>query len=183
VKRNKYYNDMKHKLLQKFKNLKRFLLFTLYGSLLTVVSACAPVISQGVLKTVDETITFERILANPDAYKGKIVLLGGTIVKTINLPDETLIEVVQQPLDRRNMPINAEASKGRFLILFKQFKDPAIYSAGRLITVAGEIGGSRTRPLGETQYHYPVILPKELYLWRPSGGPDFHIGIGVGTTF
>ncbi|OGP27951.1 MAG: hypothetical protein A2067_09520 [Deltaproteobacteria bacterium GWB2_42_7] len=174
---------MKHKLLQKFKNLKRFLLFTLYGSLLTVVSACAPVISQGVLKTVDETITFERILANPDAYKGKIVLLGGTIVKTINLPDETLIEVVQQPLDRRNMPINAEASKGRFIIVFKEFKDPAIFSPGRLITVAGEVIGSQTRPLGETNYNYPLLTPKEYYLWRPYEGPSIHIGVGVGTTF
>ena len=174
---------MKHKLLQKFKNLKRFLLFTLYGSLLTVVSACAPVISQGVLKTVDETITFERILANPDAYKGKIVLLGGTIVKTINLPDETLIEVVQQPLDRRNMPINAEASKGRFIIVFKEFKDPAIFSPGRLITVAGEVIGSQTRPLGETNYKYPLLTPKEYYLWRPYEGPSIHIGVGVGTTF
>ena len=174
---------MKHKLLQKFKNLKRFLLFTLYGSLLTVVSACAPVISQGVLKTVDETITFERILANPDAYKGKIVLLGGTIVKTINLPDETLIEVIQQPLDRRNMPINAEASKGRFIIVFKEFKDPAIFSPGRLITVAGEVIGSQTRPLGETNYNYPLLTPKEYYLWRPYEGPSIHIGVGVGTTF
>ena len=174
---------MKHKLLQKFKNLKRFLLFTLYGSLLTVVSACAPVISQGVLKTVDETITFERILANPDAYKGKIVLLGGTIVKTINLPDETLIEVVQQPLDRMNMPINAEASKGRFIIVFKEFKDPAIFSPGRLITVAGEVIGSQTRPLGETNYNYPLLTPKEYYLWRPYEGPSIHIGVGVGTTF
>jgi len=159
------------------------LLFTLYGSLLTVVSACAPVISQGVLKTVDETITFERILANPDAYKGKIVLLGGTIVKTINLPDETLIEVVQQPLDRRNMPINAEASKGRFIIVFKEFKDPAIFSPGRLITVAGEVIGSQTRPLGETNYNYPLLTPKEYYLWRPYEGPSIHIGVGVGTTF
>lgn len=164
-------------------NIVQIFLLTACCLLSTFLTACAPVISQGVLKTVDQTITFEQILANPDAYKGRIVLLGGTIVKTINLPDETLIEVVHQPLDRRNMPINPEASKGRFIILIKQFKDPAIYSAGHLITVAGEAIGSRTRPLGETQYHYPVILPKELYLWRFYEGPDFHIGIGVGTTF
>ena len=171
---------MKHKLPQK---LKRFLLFTFNFSLLTGVSACAPVISQEILKTVDPAITFEQVLKNPDANIGKTVLLGGTIVKATNLSDGTLIEVIQQPLNTRYMPINPEASKGRFIILFKEFKDPAIYSAGRLITVVGEVIGSQTRPLGETHYQYPLISPTEYYLWKPSQGPSIHIGIGVGTTF
>ncbi|MBI3399631.1 MAG: Slp family lipoprotein [Deltaproteobacteria bacterium] len=164
-------------------NITKVLQFIPYYFLLAVVIACAPVISPEVLKTVDQTITFEQILKNPDAYKGKTILLGGTIIKTTNLPEETLIELVQQPLSRRNMPHNPEASKGRFLILFKEFKDPAIYSAGRLITVVGEVIGSQARPLGETNYKYPLISPTEYYLWKPSEGPSVHIGIGVGTTF
>ena len=171
---------MKHKLPQKF---KRFLLFTLNFSLLTGVSACAPVISQEILKTVAPAITFEQVLKNPDANIGKTVLLGGTIVKATNLSEGTLTEVIQQPLNTRYMPINPEASKGRFIILFKEFKDPAIYSAGRLITAVGEVIGSQTRPLGETHYQYPLISPTEYYLWKPSQGPSIHIGIGVGTTF
>ena len=171
---------MKRKLPQKFKKL---LLLTIHCSLLTVVNACAPVISQEILKTVDQAITFEQILKSPDTYKGKTVLLGGTIVKATNLSEGTLIEVIQQPLNTRYMPINPEASKGRFIILFKEFKDPAIYSAGRLITVVGEIIGSQTRPLGEAHYQYPLISPTEYYLWKSSQGPSIHIGIGVGTTF
>ena len=164
-------------------NIARVSLLTAYCLLLAVLSACAPVISPEVLKTVDAVITFEQVLKNPDAYKGKTVLLGGTILKTINLPDETLIEVMEQPLDRRNRPVNPGASKGRFIILFKEFKDPVIYSTGRLITVAGEVTGSQLRPLGETNYNYPMISPKEYYLWKPYEGPAIHIGVGVGTTF
>jgi len=164
-------------------NIAKVSLLTAYCLLLTVLSACAPVISPEVLKTVDAVITFEQVLKNPDAYKGKTVLLGGTILKTINLPDETLIEVMEQPLDRRNRPVNPGASKGRFIILFKEFKDPVIYSTGRLITVAGEVTGSQLRPLGETNYNYPMISPKEYYLWKPYEGPAIHIGVGVGTTF
>ena len=164
-------------------NIAKVSLLTAYCLLLTVLSACAPVISPEVLKTVDAVITFEQVLKNPDAYKGKTVLLGGTILKTINLPDETLIEVMEQPLDRRNRPVNPGASKGRFIILFKEFKDPVIYSTGRLITVAGEVTGSQLRPLGETNYNYPMISPKEYYLWKPYEGPARHIGVGVGTTF
>lgn len=171
---------MNLKLLQ---NSKRGLQFTAYYFLLAVLIACAPVISPEILKAVDQTIAFEQILKNPDIYKGKVILLGGTIIKTINLSNETLIEVVQQPLSRRNMPKDPEASKGRFIIVFKEFKDPAIYSPGRLITVAGEVTGSQTRPLGETNYNYPLLTPKEYYLWRPYEGPSIHIGVGVGTTF
>lgn len=155
----------------------------IYLLLITSLISCAPVISPEVLKTVDQTITFEQILINPDAYKNKMVLLGGTIIKTINLPDETLIEVIQQPLNSRNMPKNPEASKGRFIILFKEFKDPAIFSQGRLITAAGEITGSRQRPLGEANYNYPVIYPKEYHLWKSYGSPGIQIGIGIGTSF
>ena len=164
-------------------NIARVSLLTAYCLLLTVLSACAPVISPEVLKTVDALITFEQVLKDPDAYKGKTVLLGGTILKTINLPDDTLIEVMEQPLDRRNRPVNPGASKGRFIILFKEFKDPVIYSTGRLITVAGEVTGSQLMPLGETNYNYPMISPKEYYLWKPYEGPAIHIGVGVGTTF
>ena len=171
---------MNLKLLQ---NSNRVLQLTVYYFLLTALIACAPVISPEVLKAVDQTITFEQILKNPDTYKGKMILLGGTIIKTINLPNETLIEVVQQPLNRGKMPKDPEASKGRFIIVFKEFKDPAIFSPGRLITVAGEVIGSQTRPLGETNYNYPLLTPKEYYLWRPYEGPSIHIGVGVGTTF
>ena len=155
----------------------------IYLLLLTSLISCAPVISPEVLKTVDKTITFEQILTNPDAYKNKMVLLGGTIIKAINLPDETLIEVIQQPLNSRNMPKNPEASKGRFIILFKEFKDPAIFSQGRLITAAGEITGFQQRPLGEANYNYPVIYPKEYHLWKTYRGNDIQIGIGIGTSF
>lgn len=171
---------MNLKLLQ---NSSRVLQFTNYYFLLAALIACAPVISPEVLKAVDQTIAFEQILKNPDIYKGKVILLGGTIIKTINLPNETLIEVVQQPLSRRNMPKDPEASKGRFIIIFKEFKDPAIFSPGRLITVAGEVTGSQIMPLGETNYNYPLLTPKEYYLWRPYEGPSIHIGVGVGTTF
>lgn len=151
--------------------------------LLTSLTSCAPVISPKVLMTVDRTITFEQILSNPDAYKNKMVLLGGTIIKTINLPDETLIEVIQHPLNRRLRPYNPAASKGRFLILLKEFKDPAIYSNGMLITVAGELVGTQQRPLGESNYSYPVVLPKEYPIQEPNRPYNIHIGLGVGTTF
>ena len=76
-------------------------------------------------------------------------------------------------------------SCGRFLVHFEGFLDPAIYAKGRRITVLGEVAGKRVLPLKEMEYSYPVLLPREHYLWRPEdfyGTPSFHIGIGVGGT-
>jgi len=37
---------------------------------------------------------------------------------------------------------------------------------GREITVAGEIIGEKTQLLGQMEYRYPLLLSKQIYLWR-----------------
>ncbi len=135
--------------------------------LLAVGSAisCAP-LSREIMDRVDTTLTFQDIQKNPDAYRGKTVLWGGVIVETNNKQQETLIKVRQTELDYQKRPIHLDRSLGRFLIRQPGFLDPAIYSAGREITVAGEVAGKEVQPLGNSQYAYPTVAAKELYLWE-----------------
>ncbi|HUT71596.1 MAG TPA: Slp family lipoprotein [Desulfatiglandales bacterium] len=150
------------------------------------VAGCAAVISQESLKTVDQGIGFEQVLENPDAYRGKVVLLGGEIIKTENLPNKTVIIVLQRSLGYRQEPTSEGESKGRFIVSAPGFLDPAIYRPRRKITVVGSVMGKEVRPLGELEYTYPIIEKKELYIWPPEGAPTttprFHIGIGIGKT-
>jgi len=151
--------------------------------LLFLTTGCASVISKQVLDSVDRSITFQNIKADPDRFIGKTVLMGGQIVATTVKKDETWIEIIQKPLDWNNRPENTDQSYGRFLVLFQGFMDPAIYAAGREITVAGEIKGKRTLPLDTIEYTYPVLTPKEHHVWKPeetSRGLPISIGIGVG---
>jgi len=151
------------------------------------VTGCAAVISQDTLKTVDKEIRFEQILENPDAYRGKLVLLGGEIIKTENVPDKTVITVLQRSLGYNQKPDSEGESKGRFIVSTPDFLDPAIYRPGRKITVVGSVMGKEVRPLGELEYVYPVIEKKELHIWpvegAPATSPRFHFGIGIGKTF
>jgi len=151
------------------------------------VTGCAAVISQDTLKTVDKEIRFEQILENPDAYRGKVVLLGGEIIKTENVPDKTVITVLQRSLGYNQKPDSEGESKGRFIVSTPDFLDPAIYRPGRKITVVGSVMGKEVRPLGELEYVYPVIEKKELHIWpaegAPATSPRFHFGIGIGKTF
>jgi outer membrane lipoprotein len=153
-------------------------------SFLMLLAACAPVISQTTMSTVDKSISFTALQQNPDAFRGRVVLLGGQIIATTVKANETWIEVLEKPLDYQQKPSDTDQSSGRFLVRLQGFLDPAIYASGRQLTVAGQVEGKAVRPIKETQYTYPVLYAQEHYLWRPEdiyGAPRFGIGIGVGT--
>lgn len=139
-----------------------FLLF-LFGFFIS----CSP-ISKNLRDLADRSLTFEEALKNPEAYKGKIVIWGGEIIETLNQKDNTtLIEVLQKPLNWVKEPKETKESGGRFLALVEKFLDPHIYRKDREVTIAGEVLGVKKRLLGELEYPYPLILGKQIYVWRP----------------
>lgn len=148
-----------------------------------VMTHCAPVISRETLKEVDENVRFEQILEDPEAYRGRTVLLGGKIIKTENFSDKTMIVILQHPLGLRKRPTAKDVSKGRFIVSVPGFLDPAIYRTGRTITVVGEVAGKEVRPLDEIEYAYPIIVRREIYLWPleaiPTTDSSVHFGIGI----
>ncbi len=151
---------------------------------LLLTSGCAPVISQKTLESVDRGIRFSDLVKEPDKYRGQKVVLGGTIVSIENREEKTEIEVLEQPLNYQLKPTDPERSEGRFIAVFEGFKDPALYSRNRRITVAGVFKGVVKRKLGEMDYSYPVVEPQEHYLWRsPYGEPSVGVGVGIGFGF
>lgn len=149
---------------------------------LAVLAGCAPVIPQNIISTVDKNLAFSDIIKNPGAHAGKTILLGGEIIAVENLETTTVIEVLHEAINRRGKPVGADTSEGRFLAVFKGFKDPAVYSKGKLLTMAGVVRGTETRKVGKTDYRYPVIEETGHYLWQQGHEPSFGIGIGVGVT-
>lgn len=137
-----------------------------------VFSGCTPVISRQVMDQVDRALDYRAIAADPAAAKGKTVLLGGTIVQALPKPGGTELEVVEKELDYWDAPRLTDRSEGRFLVVADRFLDPAVFSAGRDVTVAGEVLEPQTRRLGEIDYRYPVIRTEEMRLWR-SGPPAY----------
>jgi len=141
---------------------------------LFLLAGCAHVISKDIRVKVDPSLTFEKVIQNPIAYKGKTVVWGGEIVETLNQKNETTeIEVFQIPLDSNDAPKVSNGSEGRFLILVNKYLDPYLYRKGRRITVAGEILWEKILPLGEMDYRYPVISSKQIYLWEEYYYPPY----------
>jgi outer membrane lipoprotein len=132
-----------------------------------LLSGCAHVISKDLRTQVDISLTFQQVLQNPNAYKGKMVVWGGEIIEAVNQKDgTTLIEVLQRPLGWREEPRKTIASEGRFLALVDRYLDPYVFRKGRKVTVAGEILGEEIKQIGKMDYRYPLLSSRQIYLWE-----------------
>ncbi len=139
---------------------------TLYIAVIIFVSGCAHVIPKDVLQKVNSEVTFAELRKAPQAYREKVVLLGGVIVKTVNKNDGTLLEVYQTEINRRGRPIKLDISGGRFLARWNGFLDSEIYQKGRIVTIVGDVKGEETIRLGEIDYHCPYLVIKHIHLWK-----------------
>ena len=152
-----------------------FILFFIYG--------CAHVVTKDLRDLSEKNVPVPLLFRDHDAYKGRIFILGGTIVNLTNTNQGTFIEVVEKPLDNRGRPQYTDLSRGRFLILYEGYLDTTIFSQGRQITVAGKVLGSKPRPLGDINYSYLFVKSRGLYLIKPGYDIPIQIGIGISHSF
>ena len=160
---------------------KKRLVFCAFLVLL-LTSACAPPFPKQLLARVDRNLSFKELQKSPDNYKGAWVMLGGMIVAAKNTKEGTVIELLQKPLDRSGRPLQTDATEGRLFVVTEEFLDAAVYHAGRELSVIGEVTGQKVQPLGEIEYHYPLVSAKSLHLWEPSSGSRVSFGIGIGVS-
>ena len=150
-------------------NYKKWLIFgfapIFVAYCLFSIAGCAPVISKQLREQVSKALTLNVVLEDPGAYKGKTILWSGVIIRSVNLKEGTMIEVLQKPADMQGKPKDVDKSEGRFLALNPGYLDVAIYNGGRKVTIVGEIQGKKVQPLGEIEYIYPLIKVKEIHLW------------------
>ena len=111
-------------------------------------------------------ITYMQLKAAPESYNGQPVTFGGKVLTARRLKEGTRIEVLQLPLTSSSQPLSdLSQSQGRFVALQKQFLDPATIPAGTFVTITGEVAGSVTMSLDETEYTYPLLHVTNLRVW------------------
>ena len=117
-------------------------------------------------KQIDASVNFVDLQAAPANYVGRVVMVGGVVIRAKRTKDQTEIEVLQLPTEG-GAPSTTERlrSEGRFLAVREEFLDPASVPPSTPITVIGVVSGSTTRPLDETDYTYPILDIKHLVDW------------------
>jgi len=132
---------------------------------------------------VDQSLTPQSVVTEPEISRGKIALWGGTILDTQNLKDSTRIEVLAYPLDSSRRPLLENKPLGRFVLHYQGYLEPTTYAQGRILTVLGEVTGTQSGNVGESKYTYAVISSQQLHLWSLDSGRNrtsFHFGLGIG---
>ena len=152
----------------------RFVIIAFMRRLLTaslssaiMISGCALTGNQTETHSSDAPpLTFVQVKAAPESYNGQPVTFGGKVLGARRLKEGTRIEILQLPLaDSLQPTTDLSTSQGRFVALRKEFLDPATIPAGTFITVTGEMAGSITLPLDETEYSYPLMHVTSLRVW------------------
>ncbi|HBH86142.1 MAG TPA: hypothetical protein DDY17_00870 [Syntrophaceae bacterium] len=142
--------------------------------LLILIVSCAHFPQQG-MQDVKREIEFRDVIKDPEAFKGEAIIWGGVIIETITRSDDTLIIVRQTELDFQKQPKDLDKSAGRFIIRYRGFLDPALYSRDREVTVEGRIAGKEERFVGEHRVSHPVIDSDSLRLWETwRKSPDYY---------
>jgi len=138
---------------------------SLLAILITVFTGSCSVISQQIRTESMPSIDFKILVQEPDKYLGETVILGGYILETKNLTDQSIIRVLQAPLGFGEEPESRDYSEGRFIISQKGFLDPEIYTKDRKITVAGTVVGSEVEKVDDFSQPHLKIQSREIYLW------------------
>lgn len=99
-------------------------------------------------------------------------MLGGQILSARRTKEGTRIEVLQLPLNDSHQPtMDLTKSEGRFVAIQKDFLDPATVPHSTFVTISGDLTGTMTLPLDETEYTYPVVDIKSMRTWIPQQEP------------
>ncbi len=159
-------------------------LFLIVLCALLSITGCTTAVSKESLELIDPGLSFEALHQDPDRYVGRYLLLGGAISEVrLSASGGSELEMVQLPINNRGKITATDHSAGRFIAQDDSFRDPAIFSPGRLVTLVGQVTGSKVLRLGEKDYHYPVLSVTELRLWTPNDHPanfPVHFGFGIG---
>lgn len=135
-------------------------------ALLLALAGCATRAPDAISEPPPRDLSYNDVSGNVDAHRGARVRWGGTIANAENRPDETWLYVVVRPLDNAGRPRPNGFSPGRFIARVKGFLDPAVYTTGRAVTVAGNVAGTATRPIGEYPYRYITVDADTTKLWE-----------------
>lgn len=139
-----------------------------FSGLAVLLGGCATQVPAPIATAPVHNPQLSQVRTHPGDYQGVTVRWGGTIAEVENQEHDTLLVIVDRPLESDGQPQVNDTSQGRFLAQVNGFLDPVVYARGRLLTVVGTVAGSRSRKIGSYPYQYPVVAVESYYLWpRP----------------
>ena len=139
----------------------------LIASIALAAAGCATTVPDAIRLPPSPDISVAQARENASAHTNQRVRWGGTIARVDNHQATTDLEIVARDLGSSGRPRQSDQSAGRFIARVAGFLDPAVYSEGRQVTVAGVVVQETSGRIGEHKYRYPVVQADAVYLWEP----------------
>jgi outer membrane lipoprotein len=152
-------------------------------ALTLALAACSPA---PIYKTAPGTLAVlpAQVAQAPEHYGNGQVIWGGSVIDVRNFPDHSEVEILAYPLDSSQRPQLKAQAAGRFIAIFPGYVEAFNYPGGALITVSGQLSGSRAGMVDQATYVYPLVNMAQSHVWTAAemrqGHPDIHFGVGVG---
>ena len=129
---------------------------------LAVTGCTSTVVPQALLGQVDRGITYPEVAQNPEAFAGRLVLMGGVVLGVEPRGQDLYLTVAERPLSRVDeAPVLYEGSRGD-LLLQVPGGAAAAYRQGDVITFVGSVLG-RAPEAGLPPV--PRIETRYVYMW------------------
>jgi outer membrane lipoprotein len=125
------------------------------------------------LREVDWTVTDWAVMSAPEHYIGRIVILGGAVLRTAYFHDKAVLEVLHLPLSDSKRPLSAlRESQGLFVAVANKTDAAAHLAPGAVVTIVGEVvepdrlGGAAATGTA------PRLYVKHLHVWESTEEQD-----------
>jgi outer membrane lipoprotein len=150
--------------------IKRYATWLFMLSLLLLLFSCAPrpLLDSSYLKDGDRNVSFRDLREHPDQNKGRLFIMGGVIVNLKLSEAGYQLEAMYVPVDRYGYFEDKVRSEGRFLAVLSkegEMLDPAEFTQGKRVSIAGEFIETRIGKIDQMDYVYPVFRIKQINLW------------------
>ena len=168
--------------------LQRWPAFFALAISLTVVLVGCGTVPRHYVKMAEPGVTLTELIAHPDKYRGKVVLLGGTIIDEEESGPYLWLYVKNRPLDQDyipHRPADEDSSEaGYYWVMIPTRQIPHSYRHWARMTVVGQVTGTQrtaTEPVlsllyvrgwGTNQAHNSV--------WEKSSDPNYTPSVPTG---
>jgi len=140
------------------------------------LAACTQTIPSKYVKGAEPGVTLTTLMNRPEAYQGKIVILGGVIVEEKREGERVWLRMRNRPLDKDYQPHRPgslnDTEAGYYWVTVASSGLPKSYRNWARVTVVGRVAeepGTGARPSAKTE---PVLMALYLRGWGLSSAHD-----------
>ena len=136
-----------------------------------LLSACSSTLPSRYIDQAEPGVTLTALASNPEAYREKVVILGGVIVEEQDSGEHVFLRLKNRPLDKEyhpHRPLSLDGPEaGYYWVMMGRGELPEQHHQWARVTVVGQVTGKRPSAATEGALE-PVLAALYVRGWGDS---------------